>query len=349
MSSVVDVVEVRARLGQLSRYLLRRLPLTHRGSELWPLVQHLASALTSSRVIILLHDETSQLFREAASSFAHDRTLVVSGDIRKCWRSEFAAARFFKREPLTEPHWLRVLLDREDIAFCLPLRASGRDLGIIFFNCVAFADDREVRDLLDDIGRETAVMLECIHLREVAATDSLTRLPRRHVIDERLTQEIERSSRSGAAVSVIMADLDNFKRINDEFGHGCGDHVLQDVARILQQGARRVDLVGRWGGEEFVLILADTDGDGAYSAADKLRRAIEQHIFVDGNRSFSMTASFGVAQLERGSETESQQLIARADRALYVAKRSGRNQVHVDVVTIPDIMSSSGQPGARSQ
>jgi diguanylate cyclase (GGDEF)-like protein len=131
-----------------------------------------------------------------------------------------------------------------------------------------------------------------------------------------------------------MMDIDNFKQINDDFGHNRGDIVLQDVAMILQRAARRVDLVGRWGGEEFVLVLADTNAEGAQRAAEKLRLAIARHRFETGTHGFNVTASFGVAQLEPGAETEAHQLIARADRALYVAKRSGRNRVHVDAFPV---------------
>jgi diguanylate cyclase (GGDEF)-like protein len=119
-----------------------------------------------------------------------------------------------------------------------------------------------------------------------------------------------------------MLDLDYFKRVNDKYGHQVGDVILIEVSKILQQCTRKTDLVGRWGGEEFMIVCQETDGHGGERLAEKIRTKIEQHSFpVVGNK----TASFGVATYEQSDEAKS--MVGRADKALYQAKEQGRNRV----------------------
>lgn len=161
-------------------------------------------------------------------------------------------------------------------------------------------------------------------LRILSTTDGLTGITNRKEFTRILEKEIERSKRYDTALSVIMYDLDHFKNINDNFGHHTGDDVLCEVTTIVNENIRSVDLAGRWGGEEFVVMLPQTDLYSASNTAEKLRRAIENHSFDTVG---TVTASFGVAELESGDDADS--LLKKADDALYKAKRSGRNRVEI--------------------
>ena len=144
-------------------------------------------------------------------------------------------------------------------------------------------------------------------------------------LDEVLAQEIQRSSRFGHVFSVILVDLDHFKHVNDTHGHQVGDQVLITAARLLQQYCREIDVVGRWGGEEFLIICPETPCAGAAKLAESLRQHLAAHLFPVVQQ---QTASFGVACYHLGELAEI--LLARADVALYHAKTQGRNQVVVD-------------------
>ncbi len=151
--------------------------------------------------------------------------------------------------------------------------------------------------------------------------DFLTGLFNRRYLEEILRWEIEFSKRYGHPLSVILLDVDNFKCINDKYGHQTGDLVLKKLAELLKKNLRKSDIVARYGGEEFIIILPDTDIKGAVKVAEKLRKAIEK-LSING---IKITASFGVSQLK--DDDDIQKLIKRADKALYIAKRSGKNTV----------------------
>lgn len=163
---------------------------------------------------------------------------------------------------------------------------------------------------------------EKIQFKKNAQTDALTQLANRFKIDELLIQEEQRSVRYKYEFSVILLDIDHFKEVNDTYGHQVGDSVLQEFANILSNNIRSSDVVGRWGGEEFLVICTHTDMDGAYALAESLRQKIENHIFPSiGHK----TASFGIAVFQVNDSLES--LFKKADEALYRAKEAGRNQV----------------------
>jgi diguanylate cyclase (GGDEF)-like protein len=160
-------------------------------------------------------------------------------------------------------------------------------------------------------------------IRELMLTDSLTAVANRRYLDERLAHEMRRMERYGFCFSIIMTDLDFFKRFNDTYGHTAGDAVLVTFAKVLQDNVRSTDFVARFGGEEFVVLLPETDEAGAVHFAERIRKAMEQ-TRIEGIDEV-ITASFGVTTV---SNTEP--LIAvlkRVDRALYQSKQNGRNQV----------------------
>ena len=161
---------------------------------------------------------------------------------------------------------------------------------------------------------------------DVAIRDTLTKLHNRGFFNSRLIYEVERAGRYGEALSLLMCDIDHFKRINDGYGHPVGDKVLSWVADILNRQLRKTDVIARYGGEEFAAILLNTDSAQAQAIAEKLRRAIEEDFFQRLNDEIKITLSFGVSTFGNDSNT-SEGLVRRADSALYKAKTLGRNRV----------------------
>jgi diguanylate cyclase (GGDEF)-like protein len=161
-------------------------------------------------------------------------------------------------------------------------------------------------------------------MRHYAEHDDLTGLWNHRIIVERLRIEVDRSRREGLPVSVILADLDYFKRINDTYGHPAGDHVLKEASATFQRMVRTYDWVGRYGGEEFLLILPGSGYVHARQRAEELRIAVQNACLQDGEHTIPLTASFGVAS---GFPSSHEELIREADEALYRAKNSGRNCV----------------------
>lgn len=158
-----------------------------------------------------------------------------------------------------------------------------------------------------------------------ALEDELTGLGNKRALHAQLHREAERSLRNNTPLSVILLDLDYFKKINDTFGHVAGDQVLRTMAKTLKAHARQSDACFRYGGEEFLIVLESTQQIQAMLVAERLREAIEKQNFYFGNQHIPMTASFGVASYQSGELLEG--LISRADKALYEAKSSGRNKV----------------------
>ena len=159
-------------------------------------------------------------------------------------------------------------------------------------------------------------------LERLSITDRLTGLYNRLKLDEVLESEIQRATRSCHVFSVILIDIDHFKHINDQHGHPTGDRVLAGLAPLLHAGTRSTDLVGRWGGEEFLLICPNTEAAGALRLAETLRQAIQDHPFPGLGQ---QTASLGVASFVQGDSASD--IVSRADLALYAAKTAGRNCV----------------------
>jgi diguanylate cyclase (GGDEF)-like protein len=158
---------------------------------------------------------------------------------------------------------------------------------------------------------------------EEAFTDHLTGLANRRRFERQLERELNRTLRHGHPFCLLMLDLDNFKRLNDSFGHSTGDEAIRRIGKVLQEGTRGIDLAARIGGEEFALILVETNLEGGLEVAERLRASIKEiSIPLAGH----ITASFGVAECPSSAQT-SRDLLHSADSALYEAKRAGRNRV----------------------
>jgi len=178
-------------------------------------------------------------------------------------------------------------------------------------------------------------------LRDQATHDGLTGLLNRAAILELLQNELLRCGRERQPVSVLLADLDRFKQINDTFGHQTGDVVLCEVARRMKSVVRRYDAVGRYGGEEFLIVLPGCDGEVAAAQAQRIREAITVSPIVSGMISLQVTGSIGVSWRGATGNSDTNGLVRDADLALYRAKDAGRDRVELATVEskAPDITS----------
>ncbi|SHJ07322.1 diguanylate cyclase [Malonomonas rubra DSM 5091] len=171
------------------------------------------------------------------------------------------------------------------------------------------------------------------YLEGIANLDGLTEIYNHRFFQEFLDKEISRSVRRETELSLVLADIDNFKKFNDFHGHQAGDYVLKEFAALCGSLIREYDLLARYGGEEFVFVLPETDPDDAMIVAEKIRSAIEEHTFTYGEDEYHVTSSFGVASFIHGGKLRMKKsdLIEQADKALYSAKKKGRNRVELFV------------------
>ncbi|REL26535.1 GGDEF domain-containing protein [Thalassotalea euphylliae] len=178
-------------------------------------------------------------------------------------------------------------------------------------------------------------------VQSLSIIDGLTKAYNRHYLDANLTKEIHRSQRLNYPLTVIFADLDHFKQINDTYGHQIGDKVLIEFVNIAATSVREdVDWIARFGGEEFVIVLPNADSDYGASIAERIRQDIDQHLFEFDGQALSVSSSFGVVSIaSEGNNASMENIIACADSGLYKAKANGRNCVEV-----VDFYSTAEQP-----
>ncbi|UQI28924.1 diguanylate cyclase [Pseudomonas bijieensis] len=201
----------------------------------------------------------------------------------------------------------------------LPLRSPDNNIKHI---CLVIYDVTDVATNRHQLQAANA------QLQQLSSTDRLTGLYNRGHWEESLRAAYARHQRYGNALSLVMLDIDHFKRVNDTYGHQAGDKVIEQVARLLREHARDSDVVGRYGGEEFGVVLSDTDSTGAQTFAERMRHSVEALEVVYNDQRIRFTISLGVADLSRPSNSHAD-LIAWADQALYTSKKTGRNRVTV--------------------
>lgn len=255
--------------------------------------------------VLSRHPRHDRALLDAASSLTIDAASFVVIDEEQC-----------------APRSQRPAVERRALSF------GDETLGCIALACSEEAMQRDGRALLELFARELPSALRILTLLEqtqrLALTDALTGLANRRAASDELERLEAARQRHDTALSVAIADVDFFKCINDEHGHELGDLVLQRVARALSVGVRKCDLVARWGGEEFLLLLPSTGIDGAKVLCERLRRAVESLPIQSKIGPLSVTLSIGVTEvLDDGVEPA----LRRADRALYEAKALGRNRV----------------------
>lgn len=209
---------------------------------------------------------------------------------------------------------------------------ASLDLNLII-GVYPFLDNEEVIGaflLIRDVTAETNLQGKYKVKATQSITDKLTGLYNRAYFESYLPSTLKSLAEGNSEkyLSLIMADIDHFKMINDTYGHQAGDFILEGVAEKFKENFRKTDIICRYGGEEFLAILPATDSQGAIQAAEKFRSSVATHVFDFNNTTISVTISLGIAQAKIGQES-AEEIIARADHALYHAKYSGRNRVCV--------------------
>jgi len=291
--------------------------------------------------ILIAEDDTTSRLTLAATlrKFGHEVTAVSTGQ---------AALQAWERDvyPMLISDWMMPELNglelcrairngnRQHYTYVIILTAlsgknnqlDGMDSGADDFISKPFDEDLLLTRL-----RVAERILE-LHeaLRTEATRDRLTALLNRGAILDFLQQVLERRAREGGDVGVILIDLDHFKLVNDQHGHLTGDVVLREAARRMQSALRPYDRIGRYGGEEFIIVSPQTDGSNSAMIAERVRSQLSASTLSTPSGELAVTASFGVAHAAQFANPTPEQLIAHADDALYEAKRGGRNQVRLN-------------------
>jgi len=251
-------------------------------------------------------------------------------------------ARALKRDAATRTIPLVVMTVRRDVQSRVEcLRAGVDDFVTKPFHwdeldatIQAALEKRRLYTALEDANQR--LLAANRQLVKLSVTDDRTRLYNDRFLRQRLSEEFKRSMRYGTALSLIILDLDRFKKINDRYGHEAGDAVLKKFGEILVDNAREIDIVGRYGGEEFLMVLPNTDGIKAAIVGERVRKATEDYLFPVQDQIVRVTTSAGISSIPANREVrEEEQFLRAADEALYRAKEAGRNKVIVDRASMP--------------
>lgn len=303
------------------------------------LVERLGPVLRLREAAVLLRKSDDSFVIEAAWGFS-DPKLVLGRAIRagegvtggSTEQNKAVLIEDVTQSPEYMAFWGEVR--REGSFLSVPIQAAGKTIGALALtrppeDPLTPTESRYVSAIADQVALAIHNAQLFQKLEELSTTDELTRLPNRRYFNERLARELSQAKRWGHPVSVLVIDIDHFKKLNDREGHAAGDEALVAVAQVLRGTLREVDVVARWGGEEFVVILDRTSETDAISVGDKLRHAVEA-IEIAGSKEQPggrITVSIGAAELQPGEDAAA--LVQRADRAVYQAKKAGRNRVSI--------------------
>jgi diguanylate cyclase (GGDEF)-like protein len=287
----------------------------------------------SSAVILNRNNSDDRL--EATTAVPEDSPLKVplsDAKPRSCMAVLFA--RSHTEDPDLEP------LTRCEVCgqtgrrtTCEPLLVAGEVIGSVLLQHSDPLQEQQTAALRDSVSQAAPILANLRDLslaQSRASTDGLTALPNQRAVKDTVKRMVAQTSRTLAPLSAIMFDLDHFKQINDSYGHGRGDDVLASVGAVVAETVRANDFVGRNGGEEFLVLLPDTDTEGALVVAEKIRVAISGVSVTGVDR--AITASLGIATIPLHA-SDGDQLVRTADRALYLAKTNGRNRVETGTPT----------------
>ena len=248
-----------------------------------------------------------------------DEFIATKKNIFDFFQEEFG---FITKEQISkQDSWIKYIKDLHEIDRIVKIKGLNQEDKIFAINVDYYEnkDDFYVFSLTDITKlKEKSNLLEY-----QASHDKLTGLFNRNRFDELYVKEIKRARRYNNDLSMILFDIDDFKIVNDTYGHQAGDEVLKEIAKIILNNVREQDINVRWGGEEFLILLPQTNLLGATTVANKIRTSIKEHLFTD--KSLKITSSFGVTQLE--NEDDENGFIARADKFLYEAKKTGKDKV----------------------
>jgi diguanylate cyclase (GGDEF)-like protein len=251
------------------------------------------------------------------------------------WGKALVAGRTMVQNDLDPASEYGNFLEETHSRMCIPLISFGQTLGVLVLDsarCNAFCShDRQPLESVADICATAIQNAQHVErVRQLAYIDGLTGIFNRRFFELRIVEEMERARRFEAGMAVIMVDIDQFKSLNDEFGHLLGDEVLRQICSIFSQQLRKIDVVCRYGGEEFVILLSQTNAEHALRVAEKLRRVVETWQFPGVPR--AVTISIGAAVFPEHGDTRDA-LVRAADAGLYAAKQAGRNRICLAPVT----------------
>jgi two-component system cell cycle response regulator len=318
----------------LTRRLARVLDLSHSAAVLARPGDRVGIVATSAeRPTVRNREVELDRYPEVRAALDRGRTVLVE-DVHTSPLLETVRARWVRegRVPVTRSSLAVPFVLERVQAGVLHLRRSGSTRPPLGPDDATFAEAVvrvaaaaiERARLLERTTRENA------RLAALAHTDPLTQTLNRRALTVRLADELDRARRYSSPVTLLLVDLDHFKRVNDGYGHLAGDEVLRAMGGLLHEAARSVDMVARYGGEEFVVVLPETPLEGALAVAERLRERVARHPFSTGGHArVSLTVSVGVATFPAPGLDSVDALFARADAALYRAKEEGRNRVRV--------------------
>jgi len=216
-----------------------------------------------------------------------------------------------------------------DPVLIIPLRSKNLVNGLIVLGDPISSEDfsLEEKEYAMTIATISGVAVYNSWLYDVTTTDMMTKLRLKHFFIDQLSATMAESRRGLLKIHILMMDIDNFKKLNDTYGHLAGDKVLIEVAEIILQAIRGTDIAARYGGEEFVVMLRDCNNETATIIAERIRSKVESKVFNYNDLELRVTISLGITDYQRKTDRSPAQLIERADKALYMSKKSGKNQV----------------------
>ena len=304
------VLEIDELLGKVCTFLLQAFPVDH--------------------VAVLLLEDDNLVFRAHRGSLTPTFKLgsVLPHGSGLCREALRSGQPIVENDVSASSQYMAGFVETRS-ELCIPLLSFGQMVGVLCLESAKLkAFDSGDVPPLESVADICANAIQNAHyferVRHMAYVDGLTGVFNRRYFEIRIEEEIERANRYSGAVSLIMIDIDHFKRLNDEFGHLMGDDVLRQISTIFTQNLRKIDIACRYGGEEFAIIVPETTGEDAFSVAEKLRKAIQNNVFPGVPRPVTIAAGVATCPANGGSRDD---LVKAADEALYAAKQAGRNTV----------------------
>lgn len=318
----------RSAYGESQEEFADTIQLTQDEQEAYVLLKrHLERSLADSTVTVLRSNNSDNRLEPATilQGDSYLKKTLQSATPRSCLAVRFG--RSHEEGNGRRPLMSCDVCSQSSASTCEPLLVAGQVIGSVLVNRGDDLGDRDQNRLKQSVGQAAPVLanLRNLAMAEVrAGTDALTGLANNRSVQDSLKRMVAQASRSLTPVAAVLLDLDHFKHINDTYGHGRGDEVLAAIGATLRSSARVADFVGRYGGEEFLILLPETPREGAVVISEKIRGAVSRLAIPGVER--QITASFGVAVLPDDAY-DADMLMRNADRALYTAKSNGRNRV----------------------